>query len=59
MVAVGIPQATINSLTNYAKEISCCIRQMVVTPDTAWFSDPHLLFKVSVTNACISVFLVM
>uniref|UniRef100_A0AAZ3P5A2 Tc1-like transposase DDE domain-containing protein n=1 Tax=Oncorhynchus tshawytscha TaxID=74940 RepID=A0AAZ3P5A2_ONCTS len=50
------PQATINSLINYAK--LCCTRKMLVTPDTDWFSDPqpYLSFKVSVTNRCISVF---
>ena len=38
-----------------------CMRQMVVTPDTDWFSDlyPYLYFKVSVTNRYISVFPVM
>ena len=24
----------------YAKEMSCCMKQVVVTPDTDWFSDP-------------------
>ena len=26
----------------YAKEMSCCMRQMVFTPDTDWFSDPRV-----------------
>ena len=41
------------------RDVSRCMRQMVVTPDTDWFSDPrpYLFFlKVSVTNRCISVF---
>jgi hypothetical protein len=37
-----------------------CMRQMVVTPDTDWFSDPHswifVVVMVSVTNKCICVF---
>ena len=36
----NIPQAIINSLINSAKEMSRCMRHMV-TPDTAWFSDPR------------------
>jgi hypothetical protein len=45
----------------YANEICCCMRQMVFTQDTAWFSDPHpyLFFKVLVINRCISLFPVM
>ncbi len=31
----NIPQATINN----------CVRQMVVTPDTDWFSDPPDIVK--------------
>ena len=41
----------------------CCMRQIMVTPDTDWFSDswPYLFFiylkvKISVTNRCICVF---
>jgi hypothetical protein len=52
----NIPQATINCLFNYVLR---CIRKLVVTPDTDWFSDqcPYpTFFKVSVTNRCISVF---
>ena len=59
----NIPQATINSLLNSVK-MACCIGQMVVTPDTHWFSDPRpnfifFILKVSVTNRCMSVFPVM
>jgi hypothetical protein len=41
--------------------VSHCMRQMVVTPDTDWFSDPcpYLFRMISVTNRCISVFPVM
>ena len=41
--------------------VSCCIRQVVVIPDTDWFSDhtPTFFFKVYVTNRYISVFPVM
>ena len=35
----NISQATINSL--YEGDVSHCMRQMVVTPDTDWVSDPH------------------
>jgi hypothetical protein len=35
----NIPQATINSLINYVEE-----RQMVVTTDTDWLSDPSTFF---------------
>ena len=43
------------------RDVSHCMRQKVVTPDTDWFSDPrpYLIFKVSVPNRCISVFSVM
>jgi hypothetical protein len=30
----------------YAKEMSHCMKQMVVTPDPDWFSDPHPYFFV-------------
>ena len=41
--------------------VSHCMRQMVITPNTDWFSDsrPYFYFKVSVTKICISVFPVM
>ena len=26
------------------RDVLCCMRQMVVTPDTDWFSDPHRNF---------------
>jgi hypothetical protein len=41
----SIPQAIINSLINSVKEMSHCMRQMLVTPDTDWFSDPRPYFK--------------
>jgi hypothetical protein len=44
----NIPQAAVNSLINSMQRRSRCMRQMVVTPDTDWFSDPRpYLFKVS------------
>jgi hypothetical protein len=47
----------------YAKEMSRCMGQLVVTPDTDWFSEPRpylfYFFKVSVTYRCISVLPVM
>jgi hypothetical protein len=54
------PQSTARS-TLCEEDVSCCMRQMVVTPDTDWFSDPrpYLFFKLSVTNRCMSVFPVM
>ena len=58
----NIPRASINSLINSMRgDVLRCMRQMVVTPDTDWFSDPrpYFVFKVSVTNRCISVFPVM
>ena len=49
--------------TLYEGDVSRGMRQLVVTPDTDWFSDPrsYLLFfwKVSVTNRCIYIFPVM
>ena len=42
----------------YVKEISYCMRQMVVTPDTVFLIHAPTK-KVSVTNRCISVFPVM
>ena len=39
----NIPQATINSLINSMRRPSC-MRKMVVTPDTDWFSDPRPYF---------------
>ncbi|ROL55047.1 Transposable element Tc1 transposase [Anabarilius grahami] len=36
----NIPQATINNLINSMRRVLHCVRQMVVTPDTDWFSDP-------------------
>ena len=42
----NIPQATINSRSILCEgDVFCCLRQMVVTPDTDWFSDarPYLL----------------
>jgi hypothetical protein len=47
-----------DSIPLYVKAMSRCIRQMVVTPDTDWFSDlrPFLFFKVCVTSRCLSVF---
>ncbi len=36
----NIPQATINNLINSMRSVLHCVRQMVVTPDTDWFSDP-------------------
>ena len=47
----NIPQATINNLRNYAKEMLCCMMQMVVTPDTDWFSDPLFLRYLWPTDA--------
>ena len=44
----NIPQATINSLINsMQKRCAACMRQMVVTPDIDWFSNPrlYLFFK--------------
>ena len=40
------------------EDVSHCMRQMVVTPDAYWFSDPYPYFfkKLSLTNRCISVF---
>ena len=54
------PQSTARS-TLCKGDVSWCMRQMVVTPDTDWFTDPHPYFflKVSVTNICIFVFPVM
>ena len=42
----------------YAKEMSRCMRHIVVTSDTDWFSDLHSTFfiTVSVNNRCMSVF---
>jgi hypothetical protein len=55
-----MPQSTAWS-TLCKGDVSGCMRQIVVTPDTDWFSDPqpYLFLKVSVTNRCISVFSVM
>ncbi len=36
----NIPQATINNLIISMRDVLHCVRQMVVTPDTDWFSDP-------------------
>ena len=55
------PQSTARS-TLCKGDVSHCMRQMVVTPDTDWFSDPCPYFfflKVSVANRCIAVFPVM
>jgi hypothetical protein len=48
------PQSTAWS-TLCEEDVSHCMRQMVVTPDTVWFSDPHpyLFFYVSVMHICI------
>ncbi len=47
----NIPQATINNLIKYVKEMLHYVRQMVVTPDTDWFSDlefwPTILYNVA------------
>uniref|UniRef100_A0AAZ3NY01 Tc1-like transposase DDE domain-containing protein n=1 Tax=Oncorhynchus tshawytscha TaxID=74940 RepID=A0AAZ3NY01_ONCTS len=63
----NIPQATINNLINSMRRR--CVRQMVVSPDTDWFSDwfseprPYFFFfffffflKVSLTSRNISIF---
>jgi hypothetical protein len=36
-------------------DVSPCMRQMAVIPDTDWFSDPrpYLFLKVSITDACL------
>jgi hypothetical protein len=41
---VGQPSTDYNQQPDqlYAKEMLRCMSQMVVTPDTDWFSDPHL-----------------
>ena len=48
---IVVPQSTAWS-TLCEGDVSHCMRQMVVIPDTDWFSDPcsNLFIKVSVTN---------
>ena len=52
-----IPQATINSLINSMWRRCVALHEA----NTDWFSDlfPYIIYKISVTNRCISVFAVM
>jgi hypothetical protein len=43
------PQSTTRS-TLCEGDVSRCIRQMVVTPDTDWFSDPHQILTGSLIH---------
>ncbi len=48
---INIPQTTINNLINsMRRDVLHCMRQMVVTPDTDWFSDPPNIVKLHIVK---------